>query len=69
MKTNKKLWKALITLGLLLVLSVILLLTYLHFKPSTAEGSKKITVEMVIPDEKDKDFTIKKCLFTPKVRV
>jgi hypothetical protein len=59
MKTNKNLWKALITLGILLVLSVTLLLTYIHFKPSTAAGSKKITVEVVIPDETSKDFTIK----------
>jgi hypothetical protein len=58
MKTNKNLFKALITLGILLVISAALLVTYLHFKPQGISGSKKIAVEVSIPEEKSKEFTI-----------
>jgi hypothetical protein len=35
-----------------------MLLTYLHFKPKAVQGSKEITVEVVIPDEETKEFTM-----------
>lgn len=59
MKKNKNLLKAIITLAVLIAISAIMLLTYLHFKPKTTEGSKKVVIEIVIPDQESKELTLK----------
>jgi Na+-translocating ferredoxin:NAD+ oxidoreductase RnfG subunit len=49
----------LIALCIVAVLAAAMLLTYQYFKPKTSQGSKEITVAVVIPDEKTKEFTLK----------
>ncbi|HWT75401.1 MAG TPA: DUF4430 domain-containing protein [Mobilitalea sp.] len=58
MKNNKNLLKAMMALGALLLVAVIMLVAYNHFKPQTEQGSKEIVVEVVVPDQESKDFTI-----------
>jgi len=58
MKQTKKLFKPLLALGILVVVILAMLFTYLQFKPVTTKGAKKIVVEVIIPDQKSKEFTL-----------
>lgn len=58
MKKEIHLLKALITFGVLLLLVFAMLIAYIKFKPQTVQGSKKIMVEVVVPDEESKEFSI-----------
>ena len=56
MKKNSM--KSFIAVGIFAILVVVLGLVYNNFKPKTVEGSKKITVEVIIPEEETKEFTL-----------
>lgn len=58
MKTRRNYIRAFILLSTFILISLAFLLVYLHFKPFTSEGSKAITVEVIIPKEKDRTFHI-----------
>jgi hypothetical protein len=58
MKQSKNLLKGLLGIALMAVIIVILWVVYDHYKPATTEGSKEVTVEVVIPDEDPKEFTL-----------
>lgn len=58
MKQNKNLIKVLITIGTLALAVVAMLLIYMNFMPEPVKGSKEIVVEVVIPEEESKDFTL-----------
>ena len=54
--TNSK--KLLIAVGALVLVVVAMLLIYMQFKPQGVQGSKEITIEVVIPDEDTQSFTL-----------
>lgn len=57
--TQKKNLKKYLIAGLVLIVVVAAMaLLYHQFRPQVVQGSKKIVVEVVIPKEKSKDFTI-----------
>jgi hypothetical protein len=58
MKQNKNLSKSLITIGLFALAVVIMLVVYFKFKPEGTQGSKEIVVEVAIPEEDTKEFTL-----------
>lgn len=58
MKQNKNLLKGLLGVVVLAVLIAVLWFVYDHYKPETTKGSKEVVVEVVIPDEDSKEFTI-----------
>ena len=58
MKQNKNLLKALIALVIVAVIAVVMLVAYNQLKPQTTKGEKEITVEVVIPEEETKEFTL-----------
>lgn len=58
MKQNKNFMKALIAAAALLVVILAMLLIYHQFKPGTEKGAKEIIVQVVIPEEETKEFTI-----------
>jgi hypothetical protein len=58
MRQNKNLLKSLIAFGLLALVVVIMLITYFQFKPAGIKGSKEIVVEVAIPEEETKEFTL-----------
>lgn len=58
MDQNKKLKRVLIMIGALALVVAVMLLIYLNFMPEPTKGSKEIIVEVVIPDEESKDFTL-----------
>lgn len=58
MKQNKNLLKGVIGVGIFLLVAVIMLVAYNHFKPQTVSGAKKVVVEVVIPNEESKEFTL-----------
>lgn len=55
-KTNKK--KTIIASIILLALLLILLLVYFLSRPETVAGDKEVTVQVIIPDEEDKEYVI-----------
>jgi hypothetical protein len=58
MRGNKKLLLPLLAVGIMAVLAAVMFMIYLHFKPETTQGSKNIEVEVVIPDQDTKVFTL-----------
>ncbi|MBP1755255.1 MAG: hypothetical protein H6Q59_1653 [Firmicutes bacterium] len=58
MKQNKNLLKALIACAAFVVIIVAMLLVYNQFKPGTVKGAKEVTIQVVIPDEETKEFTL-----------
>lgn len=58
MKKSKFNPKPIIAFCILAVLIAGILLVYYQFKPKAVEGSKKITVAVIIPEEETKEFTI-----------
>lgn len=58
MKQNKNLLKSLIAFGIMAVIVVIMLIAYNQFKPKSEQGSKKIVVEIALPEEESKVFTL-----------
>ena len=58
MEKNMNLRKYLIALGILAVAVAALLLTYLQFKPEPVKGAKELTIEVVVPEEMDQEFTL-----------
>jgi len=58
MRQNKNLLKSLIAFGLLALVVVIMLIAYYQFKPEGIKGSKEIVVEIAIPEEETKEFTL-----------
>ncbi|MGB4657739.1 MAG: DUF4430 domain-containing protein [Mobilitalea sp.] len=59
MNKKSKIFKSALAIGLLVVVAVVMLLVYNQFKPQGTEGSKKVVVEVVIPDKDNADFTLK----------
>ena len=59
MKQSKKFLKPLIACAALAAVIIVMLLVYNQFKPQTHQGSKEITIEVVIPEEESKYFTVK----------
>jgi len=57
MKSNKY-FKPVLAVIVLALLVVIMSLVYNQFKPGTSKGSKEIVVEVVIPEEESKEFTL-----------
>lgn len=55
---NKNVLRSIIAVTALALVVIIMLFTYLHFKPETQKGSKEVVVEVVIPDEETKEFTL-----------
>lgn len=58
MKKSRKIFAPLLAFGLVALLAAVMLITYYHFKPKPVEGSKEVMVEVVIPDEETKEFTL-----------
>lgn len=58
MENNKNIKKYLIVFGILIAAVAVLLMVYLQFKPEPVKGAKEITVEVVVPEEMDQDFTL-----------
>jgi hypothetical protein len=58
MKQNKNLSKSIIAIGLFALVIVIMSVVYFQFKPEGTKGSKEIVVEVVIPEEETKEFTL-----------
>lgn len=58
MGQNKNFLKPLIAIIVLSAVVVIMLTVYYQQKTPASQGAKKIVVEVVIPDEKTKEFTI-----------
>ncbi len=59
MKKKTDVKKILIGLVVLIVVAAVMLVAYTRLKPKTTEGSKKIVVEVVIPEKENKEYTIK----------
>ncbi len=55
---RKELLKVLITFGILLFIAVMMFSIYTKLKPQVATGSKHVVVEVIIPDEKNQEFSI-----------
>ncbi len=55
---SKQILRPILMLGIFVLIITGMLFTYQSFKPDTTKGSKKITVEVVIPNEKTKEFTL-----------
>lgn len=55
---KKNTTKSIVAVAILAILVVVLGLVYNHFKPKTVEGSKTVTVEVIIPEEETKEFTL-----------
>jgi hypothetical protein len=58
MKQNKNLMKVLIGCAAFVVVIVAMLFVYNQFKPETQTGAKEVTIEVVIPEEETKEFTL-----------
>jgi hypothetical protein len=58
MKQNKNYFKLMIAFVALAVVIISMLLVYNQFKPETNQGAKKITIEVVIPEEETEAFTL-----------
>ena len=58
MVQNKNKKKYLIAFGMLIVAVVVMLAVYTQYKPKPVQGAKEITVEVVVPKEDSKDFTL-----------
>jgi len=58
MKQNKNVLKSLIAFGIMAIIVVVMLIAYNQFKPQGEKGSKEIVVEVVIPEEETKEFTL-----------
>ena len=55
---NNKYFKPIIAVAVLALLVLIMALVYNQFKPETSKGSKEVVVEVVIPEEETKEFTL-----------
>lgn len=58
MKQKKNVTKILIAGLVLIAIIAVMALVYHQFAPQGANGSKKITVEVIVPDKPSKEFTI-----------
>ena len=58
MKQSKKFTTPLIACAALIIVLITMLMVYNRFKPDTNQGTKEITVEVVIPDVKSEVFKI-----------
>lgn len=58
MEKNTNLKKYLIALMILAVAVAAMLLTYLQFKPEPVKGAKELSIEVIVPDEMDQEFTL-----------
>lgn len=58
MKQNKNLLRGLLGVAIMVVIILLLWVVYDHYKPATSVGAKEVTVEVVIPDEDPKEFTL-----------
>lgn len=58
MKKKRKFTNSIIAIAILATLVVVLGFVYNNFKPMTAEGSKEITLELIIPEEETKEYTL-----------
>lgn len=56
--THSKYLKPIIASAILIIVVVAMFFAYQTLKPQTTQGSKKIVVEVIIPDEKSKEFTL-----------
>ncbi len=58
MKQNKNLKKSLIAIAAVVLVAIAMALVYNQFKPKPVEGAKEIGIEVVIPEEETKEFTL-----------
>lgn len=58
MKQNKNSVKVILGIVLIVCLAIGMFLLYQNFKPKTQKGSKTIEIDVVIPDEETKEFTL-----------
>ncbi|MDF2942436.1 MAG: hypothetical protein K0S01_1294 [Herbinix sp.] len=58
MRQNKNPFKPMIAFALLAVVIIIMLIAYFNFKPEGIKGSKEIVVEVAIPEQETKEFTL-----------
>lgn len=58
MEKKSNVRKYLIALVLCAVAVAAMLLVYLQFKPEPIQGGKEIIVEVIVPEEKDQEFTL-----------
>ncbi len=58
MKQNKNFKGSLLALAALVLLVIAMVLVYNQFKPKPIEGAKEVAVEVIIPDEETKEFTL-----------
>jgi len=59
MNQKKNFVKAIIAAVLLLAIVAVMALIYTQVKPQGSEGSKKVVIEVIIPEEETKEFTLK----------
>ncbi len=58
MKQNKNFKRTLITVAAVVLVIIAMVLVYNQFKPKAVEGAKEVGIEVVIPDEATKEFTL-----------
>ena len=58
MKKNMNFKKYLIALIILIVAVAAMLLSYMKFKPEPVVGAKELTIEVIVPEETDQEFTL-----------
>jgi hypothetical protein len=58
MEKNMNFKKYLIALIILVVAVAAMLLTYLQFKPEPVVGAKELTIEVIVPEETNQEFTL-----------
>lgn len=58
MKEKKNRLKPIIAIALVAFVAIIMLFVYNQFKPQGAKGSKEIVIEIVLPEEDSKEFTL-----------
>ena len=55
---QSKILKPIIASAILIIVVVAMFFAYQNLKPQAIQGSKKIVVEVVVPNEKSKEFTL-----------
>lgn len=58
MEKNMNIKKYLIALIILVVAVAAMLIIYLQFKPEPVKGTKELTIEVIVPEEMDQEFTL-----------
>ena len=58
MKQNKNLLKSLLALAIVVLIAAVMFMAYNQFKPKAVQGSKEITVQIIVPEEETKEIVL-----------